>query len=79
MQCRLFLDVVVGQSTTILKLLSSKDQTLLVWWNTFLILDLGFNIIDGVAWFNLECDGFTSQRLDKDLHTTTKSQNKMEG
>merc|ERR1712096_274473 len=52
MQCRLFLDVVVGKSTTILQLLSGKDQTLLVWWNTFLILDLGFHIVDGITRFD---------------------------
>merc|ERR1719462_774192 len=59
MQCRLFLDVVVGKSTTILELLSSKDQTLLVWWNTFLILDLGFHIVDGITGFDLKGDGLT--------------------
>ena len=35
---RLFLDVVVTEGTTIFQLLASKDQTLLIWWNAFLVL-----------------------------------------
>lgn len=37
MKCRLLLNVVVAQSTTILKLLASKDETLLVWRDSVLI------------------------------------------
>merc|ERR1712002_742073 len=68
MQCRLFLDVVVRKSTTVFQLLASKDQTLLVWWNTFLILDLGFDIVDSITGFDLKGDGFPCQCLHKDLH-----------
>ena len=46
---------------------------------TFFVLDLGFDIVDCITWFDLECDGLASQSLDKDLHTTTKTQYKMEG
>jgi hypothetical protein len=35
---RLLLDVVVRKSAAILKLLAGKDQTLLVWGNTLLVL-----------------------------------------
>merc|ERR1719183_374669 len=41
MQSTFFLNVVIGKSTTILQLLASEDQTLLVRWNALLILDLG--------------------------------------
>ena len=34
MKCRLFLDVVITQGTAILQLFSSKDETLLIRWNT---------------------------------------------
>jgi hypothetical protein len=37
MQSRLLLDVVVGKSSAILKLLASKDETLLVRWDAFLV------------------------------------------
>ena len=39
----LLLDVVVGKGATVLQLLSSEDQSLLVWWDTFFILNLGPN------------------------------------
>jgi hypothetical protein len=48
MKSRFLLDIVVGQSTTIFQLFSGEDQSLLVWGDTFLILDLGFDIIDSV-------------------------------
>ena len=33
----LLLDIVVGEGTAILKLLAGKNETLLVWWNAFLV------------------------------------------
>ena len=49
MKSRLLLDVVVGESAAVLELLASEDQSLLVRGNTFLILDLGLHVINGVA------------------------------
>ena len=40
MESGLLLDVVVRESTAILELLSSEDESLLIRWNTFLVLDL---------------------------------------
>ena len=37
----LLLDVIVRESTAIFELLSSEDKSLLIRWNTFLVLDLG--------------------------------------
>ena len=34
----------------------------------FLVLDLGFDVIDGVGGFDLEGDGLSGEGLDKDLH-----------
>ena len=56
---RLLLDVVVGQRSAVLQLLASKDQTLLVWRNALLVLDLGLDIVDGVGRFDLQGDGLT--------------------
>ena len=44
----LLLDVVVGQCTAVLQLLAGKDQSLLVWRDALLVLDLGLHILDGV-------------------------------
>lgn len=79
MESRFLLDIVVGKSTTILKLLSSKDQTLLVGGNTFLVLDLGLDVIDGVGRLNFEGDRLSCQSLDKDLHASTETEDKVKG
>ena len=42
------LDIVIGESTVVLKLLSSKDQALLVGGNSLLVLNLGLDIVNGV-------------------------------
>ena len=79
MEGRLLLDVVVGKGSSILELLSSEDKSLLVWWDTFLILDLGLDVLDGVSWLDIEGDSLTSEGLDEDLHTSSKSENQVEG
>ena len=79
MEGRLLLDVVITESSAVLELLSGEDQSLLVRWDTFLVLDLGLDVLNGVAWLDFEGDGLSSQGLDEDLHTTTKSEHEMEG
>merc|ERR1719320_1073216 len=44
MEGGLLLDVVVGQGPAVFKLLSGEDQTLLVWWDSFFVLDLSLDI-----------------------------------
>ena len=79
MEGRFLLDVVVRKGSAILKLLSSENESLLIWRNTFLILDLGFDILNGVCGLNIKGNGLTSEGLDEDLHTTSESENEMEG
>jgi len=57
MEGGLLLDVVVGEGSAILKLLSSEDETLLVRGDPFLVLDLGLYIVDSVGRLDLESDG----------------------
>merc|ERR1719450_1328563 len=78
MESGLLLDVVVGEGSAVFELLTSEDESLLVWWNTFLVLDLGFDIFNGVSWLNIEGDGLAGESLDEDLHTTSESENEME-
>jgi len=77
-QSALLLNVVIGQRPAILQLLTCKNQTLLVRRNALLVLDLGFHVVDGVGRLNVERDGFTRQRLDKDLHATTQAQHQVQ-
>ena len=79
MKSGLLLDVVVGEGSAILKLLTSEDESLLIWWDSFLVLDLGLDILDSVSWLDIEGDGLTSEGLDEDLHTTSESEHEMEG
>merc|ERR1712039_1089256 len=78
MESGLFLDVVIGEGPAILELLSSEDESLLIWGNTFFVLDLGLDVLNGVCGLDIEGDGLTSEGLDEDLHTTSKSENQME-
>jgi hypothetical protein len=57
MEGRLLLDVVVGESAAILKLLAGENQALLVRRDTLLVLDLALDIVDGIRGLNLEGDG----------------------
>merc|ERR1712121_36359 len=63
MESGLFLDVVVRQSSAILQLLASKDQTLLVWGDSLLVLDLSLDILNGIAGLNLQGDGLPCESL----------------
>jgi len=76
---RLLLDVVVGKSATVLELLTGKDQTLLIWRDALLVLDLGLDILDGIRCLNFQGDGLASQRLDEDLHATAEAQDQVQG
>merc|ERR1711977_645836 len=77
MKSGLFLDVVIRKGMTIFQLLSCEDQTLLVRWNSFLVLNLCLYVIDGVAGFDVQGDGLAGQSLHKDLHASTKAKDKM--
>lgn len=74
MQSGFLLDVIVGESTSILELLSGENQTLLIGRNAFLILDLRLDIINSVARLNLESDGLSSEGLDDYKSVVSKKQ-----
>merc|ERR1711881_639007 len=79
MEGGLLLDVVVRKGSAILELLFSEDESLLIGRDAFLVLDLGLNVLDGVAWLDLKGDGLSGKGLHEDLHTTSQSQDEMEG
>ena len=56
-QGRFLLDVVVAQGAAILKLLSSENETLLIRWDSFLVLDLGLDVVNGVGGLDIQGDG----------------------
>ena len=79
MKGRLLLDVVVAQGPAIFKLLSGKDQPLLIWGNSLLVLDLGLDILNGVGGLHLEGDGLASEGLDKNLHASPEPEDQVKG
>lgn len=68
MQRGFLLNVVIGQGTAILQLLSSKDKALLVRRDAFFFLNFLLDGLYTVARFDLERDGFPSQRFYEYLH-----------
>ena len=58
-ESRFLLNVVIGEGATIFKLLTSEDQTLLVWGNSFLVLDLSLDVFNCVRGFNIESNSLS--------------------
>ena len=70
------MDVVVRKGTAVLKLFTSKNKALLVRGNALLVLDLGLDVLNGVAGLNLKGDGLARQRLDEDLQRVKREETK---
>jgi len=80
MKSGLFLDVVIRKRTSIFQLLTSEDQSLLLRWDSFLVLNFGLDVLDGVIWLDVQGNRLSGEGLDEDLHgTTSKSKDKVEG
>ena len=79
MEGGLFLDVVVGESAAIFQLLTSKDETLLVWRDALFVLDFGLDILNRITGLNLQGDCLACEGFHKDLHTSSQTEHKMEG
>ena len=69
----------VRESPSILELLPSEDQALLVRWNTLLVLNLRLDIVDRVRRLDLKGDRLSRESLDKKLHPSMETQDKMGG
>lgn len=64
----LFLDVIIAQRPPILELLSGKDKPLLIWGDSFLVLDFCLDILDRVTRLDLKSDGLAREGFHEDLH-----------
>merc|ERR1712050_371112 len=78
-QGALFLDVVVGESPSVLELLTGEDKPLLVRRDALLVLDLSLDVLDGVGGLDFQGDGLASQGLDEDLHASAETQDQVQG
>ena len=59
------MDIVIAQSSSILKLFACEDQTLLIGRNALFVLDLGLDVVDCIAGFDFEGDGFAREGLNE--------------
>ena len=75
----LLLNVVVRKSAAVFELLAGEDEALLVWGDALLVLDLSLHVLNSVAGFNIEGDGLSGKGLNENLHTTTETEDEMEG
>jgi hypothetical protein len=64
MKSGLLLDVVIRESATVLELLASEDQALLVRGNTLLVLNLALDVVNGVGGLDLKGDGLAGDCED---------------
>ena len=64
----LLLDVVVRKSATVLELLSSKDEALLVSRDAFFVVDLSLDVLNAIAGLDVQGNGAASECADKNLH-----------
>ena len=62
------LDVVVGEGSAVLELLSGEDESLLVWGDSFLVLDLSLDGFDAVGGLNIKSDGLSCKCFHEYLH-----------
>merc|ERR1712240_18799 len=79
MEGRLLLDVVVGERPTVLELLASEDQPLLVWGDSLLVLNLSLDVLNAIASLDLQGDGLAREGLHEDLHASSQPEDKVEG
>ena len=68
MESRLLLDVVVGEGAAVFKLLAGEDEALLIWGDTFFILNLGLDVLNGVAGLDIQSNRLAGEGLDENLH-----------
>lgn len=68
MKGRLLCNIVIGQCTTVLKLLARKNQTLLIRRNPLLVLNLALDSLNVITRFHVECNGLARECLNEDLH-----------
>ena len=77
MESSFLLNIVILEGAAIFKLLTCENKSLLIRRNSFLILDLLLHGFNGVSIFDFQGDGLTGECFDKDLHPTTKTEDKV--
>lgn len=66
---RFFLDIIVGEGSLVFKLLTSEDQALLIWGDSFLVLEFLLDVSNTVSGLDFKGDGLSCEGLNENLHT----------
>jgi len=77
-ECFFLLDVVVREGSLVRQLLPRKDKALLIWRDSFFVLDFRLHVVNGVAGLDVQCDGLANEGLHEDLHSTTETKHQVE-
>jgi len=72
------LDIIIREGTTILQLLAREDETLLIGWDSLLVLYFRLDIVDGIRRFHLKGDGLPGKGFNEDLHPSAKTEDEVE-
>jgi hypothetical protein len=75
---RFLLNIVVREGSSVFQLFSCKNKSLLIGGNSFLILDLGFNVFNGIRGFDFQSDSLSSKSFNENLHSSSQSKDQME-
>lgn len=65
MKRRLLLNVVISKGSSVLELLSSEDESLLVRRDSLFVLDFSFHVVDRVRGLDLEGNGWRERGEEK--------------
>ncbi len=79
MESGLLLDIIIGQRSSIFKLLAGEDQALLIWGDTLLVLDLGLDIVDSVGRLHLKGDGLAGEAARGERRVSTRFEQQGDG
>jgi len=60
-----------------MKEVALEKQTLLIRWDTLLVLNLRLNVVDGIGWLNLKGDSLSGQSLDGNGDAVSKVPSKL--
>merc|ERR1712183_459206 len=70
-QRRFLLDVVIAERSTVLQLLPSENQPLLIRRNPLLVLNFRLHVVNRVRRFHIQSNRFARQSFHKNLHVDT--------
>ena len=76
--CAFLLDVVVSKSTLVFELLSCKNESLLIDWDSFFVCNQSFEVGNSLASLNFACHCLSCECSYEYLHSSPESEDKVD-